>query len=113
MAGSDAPPAATVRPFATAAPLPPGVSLRHLRAPDDYRAMNAIANAIRAAEGNEFYSTDEQFATFYDDMTDSDPAQDVAIVEVDGRMVGYGRAGWHEEVGGLRVYDVNPLVDRG
>ena len=44
-------------------------------------------------------------------MTESDPAEDVAIVEVDGRMVGYGRAGWREEVGGLRVYDVNPLVD--
>jgi ribosomal protein S18 acetylase RimI-like enzyme len=111
MACSDAPPAAKVRRFATDIPLPPGVFLRHLQAPDDYRAMNAIANAIRAAEGNEFYSTDEQFASAYDTMTESDPAQDVVIVEVDGRMVGYGRAGWREEVGGLRVYDVNPLVD--
>ena len=110
MRGRDAPAAAAVRRFATDIPLPPGVFLRHLQAPDDYHAMNAIANAIRAAEGNEFYSTDEQFATSYENMTDSDPAQDVAIVEVDGRMVGYGRAGWREEVGGLRVYDVNPLV---
>jgi hypothetical protein len=55
--------AAKARPFATATSLPPGVSLRHLQAPDDYHAMNAIANAIRAAEGNEFYSTDEQFAS--------------------------------------------------
>jgi mycothiol synthase len=111
MGGRDAPPAAKVRPYLTATPLPPGVFLRHLQAPDDYHTMNAIANAVRAAEGNEFYSTDEQFATYYDAMTESDPAQDVVIVEVDGRMVGYGRAGWREEVGGLRVYDVNPLVD--
>jgi ribosomal protein S18 acetylase RimI-like enzyme len=73
--------------------------------------MNTMANAIRAAEGNEFYSTDDQFATYYDNMTDSDPAEDVAIVEVEGRMVGYGRVGWREDVDGLRVYDVNPLVD--
>ena len=111
MAGRDAPPAAKVRPFPTATPLPPGVSLRHLQAPDDYHAMNTVANAVRAAEGNEFYSTDEQFATYYDNMTDSDPAEDVAIVEIDGRMVGYGRASWREAVGGLRVYDVYPLVD--
>jgi len=102
--------AAKIRPFTTATTLPPGVFLRHLQAPDDYHPMNAIANAIRAAEGNEFYSTDEQFATAYDTMTESDPARDVVIVEVDERMVGYGRAASREEVGGLRVYDVNPLV---
>jgi mycothiol synthase len=111
MGGRDAPPAAKVRPYLTATPLPPGVFLRHLQAPDDYHPMNAIANAVRAAEGNEFYSTDDQFATYYETMTESDPAEDVAIVEVDGRMVGYGRASWREEAGGLRVYDVNPLID--
>lgn len=101
------------RPFATAVSLPPGLVLRHLRAPDDYRAMNAIANAIRVAEGTPFSTTDEQFASFYDTLSDSDPTQDVAIAEIDGAMVGYGRASSHAELDGTRIYEVIPFVDPG
>lgn len=99
------------RPFATTVSLPPGLVLRHLRAPDDYRPMNAIANAIRAAEGTPFSTTDEQFASFYDTMADSDPTRDVAVAEIDGVMVGYGRAAFHAELDGTRIYEVIPFVD--
>jgi mycothiol synthase len=101
------------RPFATSVSLPPGLVLRHLRAPDDYRAMNAIANAIRTAEGTPFWTTDEQFASFYDNLSDSDPTQDVAIAELDGAMVGYGRASSRAELDGTRIYEVIPFVDPG
>jgi ribosomal protein S18 acetylase RimI-like enzyme len=103
------------RPFPTAAPLPdvPGLVLRHLRAPDDYRAMNAVANAIRSAEGTDFSTTDAQFQQFYDNLPGSDPAQDVAVAEIDGRIVGYGRAAWHEEPDGPRIYEVIPFLDPG
>lgn len=98
--------------FETGAPLPavPGLVLRHLRAPDDYRAMNAVANAIRAAEGANFSTTDEQFQMFYENLPGSDPARDVAIAEMDGQIVGYGRAAWHEEPDGPRIYQVIPFV---
>ncbi len=99
------------RPFPTSAPLPPGVSLRHLRAPGDFSSMNAIANAVRTANGDSFYTTDEQFRQFYENLPDSDPARDVAIAEIDGQIVGYGRAGWHEEIDGLRIYEVIPFID--
>ena len=103
--------AEAVRLFPTDGTPPPGLVMRHLRAPDDYRAMNAIANAIRAAEGTDFSTTDGQFQQFYDNLSDSDPARDVAIAEVDGRIVGYGRASSHEELDGARVYEVIPFVD--
>jgi mycothiol synthase len=105
--------APAISPFPTDHQLPsiPGFVLRHLRAPDDYRAMNAIANAVRIAEGTDFYTTDEQFQQFYDSLSDSDPARDVAIAEIDGRLVGYGRAAWHEEPDGPRIYEVIPFVD--
>ena len=104
---------AAIRPFPTAAPLPPipGLVLRHLRAPDDLHDMNAIANAIRAAEGTQWSTTDQQFAEFYADPPGSDPATDVAVVEIDGRIVGYGRAAWHEELDGTRIYEVIPFLD--
>jgi mycothiol synthase len=111
---ADAPSAPSAhRPFPTAAPLPPipGLVLRHLRAPDDLPAMNAIANAIRDATGADFSTTDEQFARFYADPPGSDPATDVAVAEVDGRIVGYGRAAWHAELAGDRIYEVLPFVD--
>ena len=100
-----------IRPFSTPSPLPPGMVLRHLRAPHDYHAMNTIANAIRAAEGTPFSTTDEQFSQFYDTLSDSDPLQDVAIAEVDGRIVGYGRASSHQELDRTRIYEVIPFVD--
>jgi len=102
---------AAIRPFPTDAPLPAGMILRHLRPPADYAPMNAIANAIRAAAGTDFYTTDEQFAQFYENLSRCNPATDVAIAEVDGRMVGYGRAAWHEELDGARIYEVIPFVD--
>jgi mycothiol synthase len=99
--------------FPTTGPMPaiPGFALRHLRAPEDYRAMNAVANAARAAEGTDFSTTDEQFQLFYDNLPGSDPRHDVAIAEIDGRIVGYGRAAWHEDSSGSRIYEVIPFVD--
>jgi GNAT superfamily N-acetyltransferase len=73
--------------------------------------MNAIANAIRRAEGTDYSTTDEQFQQFYDNLSGSDAATDVAIAEIDGRIVGYGRAGSHEELDGTRIYEVIPFVD--
>jgi ribosomal protein S18 acetylase RimI-like enzyme len=104
---------ASIRPFPTAGPLPPipGLVLRHLRAPDDLHDMNAIANAIRAAEGTPFMTTDEQFADFYADPPGSDASTDVAVAEIDGRIVGYGRAASHEELDGTRIYEVIPFLD--
>lgn len=101
------------RRFPTPGPLPaiPGLVLRHLIAPDDFPEMNAIANAIRVAEGTAFWTTDEQFARFYANPPGSNPATDVVVVEIEGRIAGYGRAASHEEVAGIRIYEVIPFVD--
>ena len=100
-----------IRPFPAAGPLPAGLVLRHLRPPSDYSKMNAIANAIRAAEGDDFYTTDDQFQKFYEDLSGCDATTDVAIAEIDGRIVGYGRAATHQELEGIRIYEVIPFVD--
>ena len=62
--------------------------------------MNAIANATRAAVGDDFTTTSEQMRNYYEHPSDFDPARDVAVVELDGRIVGYVRGGIHQEVAG-------------
>jgi mycothiol synthase len=110
MTGRDA--ASTVRPFATSRPIQaiPGLVLRHLIRPDDYPGMNAVANAARAAAGEDFYTSDDQMRVFYENLPNSDPARDVAVIELGGRVVAYGRAGWRQELNGLRVYEVIPFL---
>jgi mycothiol synthase len=99
--------------FATTRRLPaiPGFLLRHLRMPDDLPQMNEIANAIRRSQGDTFYTTVEQMQQFYKDPPGSDPARDVAVAEIAGRIVGYGRAAWHQESDGPRIYEVLAFVD--
>src|SRR3954464_14523035 len=98
-------------PFRTAARLPDGTILRHLDAPVDFAAMNEIANRIRFATGQDFYTTIEQFALFYEPPRDFEPSADVAIVERAGEIVGYARAGSHDELDGTQVYDVVPFLE--
>ena len=111
MARGDAPPAADA--FRTARPLPgiPGLVFRHLRAPDDYAPMNVFANATRLATGDDFTTTDEQFQSYYEHPSDFDSARDVAVIELDGRIVGYLRSGLRKELDGLRVYEILPFLD--
>jgi ribosomal protein S18 acetylase RimI-like enzyme len=100
-----------IRTFATPFPLPPGLVLRHIAPPGDYRPMNAIANAVREAVGEDFTTSDEQFARFYEHPTGSDPGTDVVVAERSGGIVGYGRASCRQEVDGPCVYEANVFAD--
>src|SRR3954447_18508218 len=97
--------------FLASARLPEGTILRHLDAPADFPAMNEIANRIRVATGQDFYTTIEQFALFYGHPRDFDPSADVAVVERAGEIVGYARAGFHDELDGTQVYEVIPFLE--
>jgi ribosomal protein S18 acetylase RimI-like enzyme len=100
-------------PWASSAALPAGTILRHLDAPADYPVLNEIANRIRAATGQDFYTTTEQFATYYDHPRDFDPQADVVVVEQGGETVGYARAGTHDELDGTRIHEVIAFLDPG
>jgi len=90
---------------------PPGVVIRHIRRPDDYPAMNAIANAARRAVGMSFTTTDQQLADYYETETRFDADRDVAIFERDGRLLGYVRSGLNEEATGRHAYELMPFLD--
>ncbi len=82
----------------------PRLCLRQLRRPDDDVPMNDVANASRQADGEGFSTTPEQFAAHYDHLSNCDPERDVAVAEMDGQQVAYGRVWWVEELTGNVVY---------
>ena len=84
-----------------------GLRYRRLDAPGDYRRMNEIANAVRVANGDTFYTTDEQFQHFYEHLENCDPARDLFLADLDDRLVGYVRVAWFDEAE-VRVYE--PIV---
>jgi ribosomal protein S18 acetylase RimI-like enzyme len=79
-------------------PVPPpsirGLRIRHFAGPGDYAGMNDAANASRLADGDDFITPLEGFASFYDHLVNCDRDRDLLIVVVDGRIVGYGRTSW-------------------
>jgi len=88
----------------TADNTPPAFRLRPLRAPDDYPQMAAVLNAGAAADGLDWAETAESIANFLNSPYPCDPIRDVVVAEVDGEVVGYGRAWWRDMDDGVTVY---------
>jgi len=75
--------------------------------------MNEIANAFRFAQNDDFYTSDAQFARFYEQIEQThncDLSRDLFLVELDGHLVAYVRAGWHDEPE-TRVYEPITFLD--
>jgi mycothiol synthase len=66
--------------------------LRPYRGPVDHPDMNRVVNAVRAFNGDPSLSTVAELDHHYAHLEHADLPRDCAIVEVDGRVVAYGRA---------------------
>jgi mycothiol synthase len=89
----------------------PGLVIRPLRAPDDYGEMNRIANAERTRIGIPFTTTVDQVRDYYERPSHFVAARDVAIFELDGRIIGYVRGGINQVAAGPLVYEIVSFVD--
>jgi mycothiol synthase len=85
----------------------PGLRYRRLDAPADYRRMNEIANAVRIAQNDSFFTSEAQFQRFYEHIERCDLTRDLFLAELDGHLIAYVRVGWHDEPD-TRVYE--PIV---
>jgi mycothiol synthase len=88
-----------------------GLIVRAVRRPDDYAEMNRIANADRARIGMSFSTTVEQITDYYERPSRFVTARDVAVYEIDGRIIGYARGGINEVVDGPRVHEIVAFAD--
>lgn len=106
-------------PVGDATSLADRITLRPYRGRQDHPEMNRVANLVGAANGDPERRTVEGMDGYYAGFDQEALALDCAIVELDGRMVGYGRISWedaasrdHGEIGG--VLNIDPdLVGRG
>jgi GNAT superfamily N-acetyltransferase len=78
--------------------------LRSLRAPDDYPHLAAVLNASAAADGLDWANTAEDVANYLNSPFPCDPERDVVVAEIDGTVVGYGRAWWRDMEDGVTTY---------
>lgn len=88
------------------APDVPGLIYRRFRGPDDYPAIAALIQAAAVADGIDSATTPDDVANNYAHLTNSDPARDMIMAEVDGELVSYWRGEWRDEPGGPLVYFV-------
>lgn len=87
-------------------PAVPGLVFRRFRGESDYADMVRIANDRAAANGDDWIVTLEEVRHEYAHLTNCDPATDMLMAEVDGRMVGYWRGRWWDETDGTTIYSI-------
>jgi len=93
------------------APPIPGFRLRRWTGPDELPAMHAVATAARIANGDPWRPSLDQMRLDYAHLTNCDLDLDLALAEVDGRLVAYGRTWWEDRTDGSRSYLSFGFVD--
>lgn len=72
----------------------PGLVFRRFRGESDYANVLAVIRGSKQADGVERSDTLEDVARNYSHLVNSDPYRDMIFAQVDGKVVGYGRAEW-------------------
>jgi mycothiol synthase len=97
--------------LAAEAPSMPGLRFRRIRLPDDLQDLAAMHNRARAADDlDERESVDDQ-ATWFAHPAGFDPATDVVIGDLDGRIVAFAQARVENDNDGGRNYVAGGEVD--
>lgn len=86
--------------------LPSPYVARPYRGPADHAVMASILAEYRQHAGYSEYPTAEQMGVTYANLTNSDTATDVVLIEADGEPVGYARTSWEEHEDSSRDYVV-------
>jgi len=76
------------------------IVLRAYRGPEDHQAMQDAAAAVRIDNGDREIGTVADFDNHYVHLDQAALPRDCAIVELDRRVVAYGRASWAELANG-------------
>ena len=87
-------------PVGDAASLADRITLRPYRGPQDLPEMNRVANLVREANGDPERGSVEDMAGYYSGFDQAALAEDCALVEHEGALVGYWRISWEDAASG-------------
>jgi mycothiol synthase len=86
------------------APVIPGVRFRRWYGEPDLAGLVDVTHAARRVDGDPDVATIERLRNEYAHLTNSDPATDLLVAEVDGTIVAYARVEWEDQNDGDRTY---------
>ncbi|HUP27994.1 MAG TPA: GNAT family N-acetyltransferase [Chloroflexia bacterium] len=87
------------------APDIPGLTFRRFRGEADYPAMAEVSQVSRDFDKeDDVVSTPESIASAYSNLKNCDPYQDMVMVEMNGKLIGYKRVNWWAELDGTHIY---------
>ncbi|MFX1563246.1 MAG: GNAT family N-acetyltransferase [Promethearchaeota archaeon] len=92
------------------APNIPGLSFRRFRGESDYQAMVEVLNACKEEDRLERAFTVDGIAYYVTNLANSNPHEDFIFAEIEGKLIAYGSADWHQESTGTWVFDLNGWV---
>ena len=81
-------------------PMIPGLVFRHFRGQEDLPNIAAVINASLTADGSRERITADELRHLYADPANWDPQQDILLVEVETKLVGYANMEWREQESG-------------
>ena len=85
-------------------PAIPGLTFRRFRGEEDFPAMAAIVNDTNKADQIDHTESVEDIAATYRNLVNCDPHKDMVFAEIQGEMIGFGRAWWILKLDGIRTY---------
>ena len=80
------------------APAIQGLIFRHFQGASDYASMAAVLTASKTADHTERNVSAGDIANAFQHLRNCDPFNDLLIAEVGGRMVGYARGWWENDL---------------
>ncbi len=86
------------------APALPGLTFRRFRGESDYPAMLAVLHSSKAPDQLEHGDTLEDVVHNYSHLINCNPYEDLIMVEMEGRLIGYNRVFWVQEQNGPYIY---------
>ncbi len=95
----------------TASTLTTTLKLRPFAGDADLPAMAAVAQRCNEADQVDERPTVESLAAWTHNLVNTDPAEDIVLAEVSGRLVGYQHTSWRHEDAGSFIYQLAGFVD--
>ena len=90
--------------FLAAAPEVPGLKFRGFEGDHDFPELLQVIDGSKEVDGSDHTESLEDLRRSYQHLVNSEPATDMVLAEVAGKVIGYGRAWWRLEADGAFVY---------